>query len=96
MSNAKQNEMKASQINSLLDFTSGTKCSIMVDINGMLVRRNGIVNSEIKHKPGFWCIEMTQRSGSEKYFNSVSADYFEILEPMDFGLQIESAFDELI
>ena len=82
--------------NSLLDFTSGTKCSILVDIDGKLVRRNGIVNSEINHKPGYWCIKMTQRFGNERYFNSVSADYFEILEPMDLGKQIESAFDELI
>ncbi|MCK5614156.1 hypothetical protein KAR91_70480 [Candidatus Pacearchaeota archaeon] len=88
--------MENTIINSLQDFTTGTKCSILIEKNGQFFRRNGIVGSEIKHRPGYWCIEMTQREDDEKYFNAVNSDYFEILEPMDHFKKLENAFDELV
>ena len=80
---------------SLATYTAGTRCSVIIESNGRFVRRNGIVNSEIKHLPGVWCVELTQREVHEPYFVKAYSQYYEILEEMSLGESIENAFDEL-
>ena len=82
-------------MNSLHTYTAGTKCSVIIESNGRFVRRNGVVNSEIKHLPGVWCVELTQKEEYEPYFVKAYSQYFEILEEMSLGESVENAFDEL-
>ena len=81
----------ASTFDSLLVFSSGSECSVFVEIDGRLVRRNGIVKNEIQHRPGCWCVELPY----SPFFVVANHNFFEIFEPMDFGEALVSAFDEL-
>ncbi len=76
---------------SLTSFAVGTKCSIIVELNGAFVRRNGVVKNEVSHEQGAWCIELKQ----SPFFVKRYEKYFEVLEPMSSNEELINAFDEL-
>lgn len=78
-------------MDSLTSFAVGTKCSVIVELNGFFARRNGVVKNEISHEKGAWCIELKQ----SPYFVKRYEKYFEISEPMTSHEELINAFDEL-
>lgn len=76
---------------SLTSFAVGTKCSVIVELNGTFVRRNGVVKNEVSHEQGAWCIELKKAP----YFVKRYEKYFEIIEPMTSHEELINALDEL-
>jgi hypothetical protein len=76
---------------SILNIKEGIKCSVIVEINGIFQRLNGIVDGKIQHLNNVWCIRLEQYP----YFVKSYEKYFEVLEPMDHHTKLISALDSL-
>ncbi len=83
-------------MDSLTSFTIGTKCSVIIEVNGKFHRRNGIVDGKVAHLDGVWCVAITNPSKGEPNFVRANENYYEILEPICQYESLIQAFDEVL
>jgi hypothetical protein len=82
-------------MNALRVFSEGSKCSVVIEVEGKFLRRNGVVKNKIQHLKGCWCVELAHPCKGEPSFVRAFEKHFEIIEPMTDYENLINAFDEL-
>ena len=80
---------------SLTNIYEGLKCSVIIEVNGVFRRRNGIVDGKISHLVDVWSVKILNPCKGEPFYVKAFEKYFEILEPMEEYERLINALDEL-